>query len=441
MSRRFFLVSLPILMYLSLLTPFSYLSLFPLFFFVLLMLIPRESGTVMFIGSVVLILFMNYIQLTSPSIILGFFLSGIFATRVKEAEDLEVLVFCLIWLALLSFLGAPYAIYILAATLILFSVAYKKSFVLILLLLLILTPVSLKNWKWWELVGPQSGTTYQQKPVYNRQLDPILKMAGENDSGSGTLSDNGEFFETRYILQLDFILNFLLMLTSLLFIISFLRVLKLAVRYKKSILPDFAIASLLILSSFFFIASLVNFYQAPIFRTEIVKKIVFKFSNPTPSQIAAIGDPLTVPKANLSAPYRYLTWNLDTISRLFGIVIMLVCLYLLFTLARTLFKTALSPEHKTKPDENLFLGEKKFQSKHFYRFKGSDLIKVAYETYRETKDGELDLTPNEFLSKHPNLSLQHLTQEYITTEYGQKPTKIPDETIRSWIKKLEQNLT
>jgi hypothetical protein len=183
---------------------------------------------------------------------------------------------------------------------------------------------------------------------------------------------------------------------------------------------------------------LVKLYQSPLFKTEVVKRVVFKFSNPTPSQIASIGDPLKEPKANPSAPYQYLTWNLDTISRLFGIVIMLVCLYLLFTLAKTLFETTLSKEKKPKPEEGFTLWKKKFQEFNFYQLKGNDLIKAVYETYRECFDKDLELTPFEFLAKYSHPSLNELTQEYIITEYGLKSTLVPDETIRSWIKKLEQ---
>jgi hypothetical protein len=431
---------LPFLMYISLLRPFSYVGLLPLFFFVLLMVIPRESGTVMFIGSIILILFMNYIQLTSPSIILGFLLSGIFATRVKEAEDLEVLVFCLIWLALLSFLGAPYAIYIFAATLILFSMAYKKSFVLILLLLLMLTPISLKNWKWWELIGTKPVSTIQ-KQVYNRQIDPVLKMAGENDEGAGTISDNSQVFEPRYILQMDYVLNFLLMLTSLLFIISFLRVLRLAVRFKKTVLPDFVKAGIMIIVSFLCISSMVKLYQAPMFKTEMVKREVFKFTNRDASIIAATGDPLQEPKIQPSFPYQTIHWNLDTVSRLTGIIILLVSLFLLYKLAKTLFETSISADKTVKSTDNVMIQEKAFRAKCFDSFHGSELLKKVYERYREAWDKDPELTPYEFLHKHPNTSLKDLTAEYIFTEYGLKPTLVPDETIIAWIKRLEQTLT
>jgi hypothetical protein len=427
-------------MYVSLLKPFSYLSLFPLFFFVVLMLIPRESGVVMFISSFFLLLFMNYTQLASASVVIGFFLAGIFATRIKEAEDFEVLVFIFIWLLLVSFLGSPYAIYMIAIALILFAISFKKTGVLILLLLLILTPISLKNWKWWELIGSKPSNTYQMKPVYNRQIDPVMKMAGENDEGAGTLSDSAQQYETRYILQMDYILSLLLLITSLLFIISFLRVIKLAIRYKKTVLPDFVIAGVLIISSFILISSTIKLYQKPMIKTMIVKREIFKFSNPSPSKIAAVGYN-TDPKTELSSPYQPIKWDLDAISRLTGIIILLVSLYLLYKLTRTLFETSISADKEIKIRDGFKVKEKGFQLKFFSSYQGSNLIKVAYETYRECIDKDLELTPFEFLTKYPHPALNEITQEYIITEYGLKPTRIPDIEVRSWIKELEQTLS
>jgi len=437
LSRKIVFFTLPFLFFLSLLKPFSYFALLPIFFLMFLLLIRKEPVVFMVLGSLLFILFMNFLQLTSLSILSGFFLSSIFAVRAREADDYEILIFCFVWLLLLSFLAGPLALYSLAVAGILFCTYYNKKLVIPLFIILLVLPISLKNWQWWELIGPKPATQIKYAPVYPRQIDPIMKMAGEGDEGAGTLSGNSTELVPNYILRMDAVLNYLLFIMNLLFLIICLRLIFMTRKIKRRVLNGAVMSIILILSSFVFIYTIVRISQTPLLKEVMVKKEFFRFAVRKSKAVVQID---IKEKQDYYPPVEYLKWNIDTFGRIFGIISLLSFIFLFYGLLRQLLQTK-ELKNSRKDNFQSFLPSSKIFSLDDYRFlSGSDLLRAGYENFRIFFKLDFNLTPLEFLDKYSNEELSEITKEYIRTEYGMKPTKASDDEIRKWLKLLESFL-